>query len=306
MEISLSSIPNSMSEGHRFIRPDWTVLTEWVTANVPEDRFDETWTTLARDWLEHLRKSLPNHYNATESEEFLLLTKDDARLSSRLLGACEHARRTILRTLDTVARDEGYGKHVVIAFSDVESYYDYISDFYPDEGEFALSGGMFLDVGYGHFVICLAYGDQYDRIIAHELNHNLLRHLPLPLWLNEGVTQVIEDIVVDSSYFFVDQDIVRRHRAYWNADTIQSFWSGGSFFLPDEGTELSYHLAQVLFRNLMSDYPKQITSFLNTASCEDAGNSALKQLCRVSLGDRVKQFLGNGAWEPGDNCSNNN
>jgi hypothetical protein len=298
MEISLTCIPNSLSKGHRFMRPDWAVVSDWVAANVSDDRFDETWTALARDWLGQLRKSLPNHYTVTESDEFLLLTKDDTRLSRRLLQSCEHARCTILRTLVDVARDEGYGKHVVIAFADVEDYYDYITDFYPDEGEFGLSGGMFLDVGYGHFVICLAYGDQYERTIAHELNHNLLRHLPLPLWLNEGVTQVIEDLVVDSSYFYVDQNMVRRHRAYWNEETIQAFWSGGSFFLPDEGTELSYHLAQVLFRNLMSDYPKQIVRFLNTANHEDAGDTALQQLCGVSLGARVRQFLGDGTWDP--------
>ncbi|WP_302118776.1 hypothetical protein [Allorhodopirellula heiligendammensis] len=245
-----------------------------------------------------LRETLGDSYLVTESHNFALLARNDARLYSRLLASCEHARRTILETLPNVARDEGYGKHVVLAFADAESYYDYVSDFYPEEGDFAPSGGIFLDQGYGHFAICLAYGSDHERVIAHELNHNLLRHLPLPLWLNEGITQVMEDLVVGSSYFITDHHMVRRHRAYWTREMIDAFWSGDSFFSPDEGQALSYHLAQVLFRNFMSDYPKQVSPVLNAAHYADAGDAAFRQFCGVSLGDRVRQFLGEGNWEP--------
>ena len=91
---------------------------------------------------------------------------------------------------------------------------------------------------------------------------------------------------------------MRRHREYWNNDTIHSFWSGDSFYSPDDGQELSYHLSQILYRNLMSDYPTQMRGFLNAANFSDAGNSALLDVCGVSLYDRVVQFLGNGEWSP--------
>ena len=73
---------------------------------------------------------------------------------------------------------------------------------------------------------------------------------------------------------------------------------GDSFHSPDEGKELSYHLSQVLFRNLMADFPQKIDDLLNTAHYSDAGNQALQQLCKVSLGERVSQFLGEGEWQP--------
>ena len=296
--LSLISISKAIERGERFIKPNWSVIGDWVDENIPREQLNEGWTQLARQWLEMLRETLGDSYVITESQEFALLARNDSRMNNRMLASCEHARRTILQTLPDVARDEGYGKHVVLAFADIESYYDYISDFYPEEGEFALSGGVFLDRGYGHFAICLAYGDDHERVIAHELNHNLLRHLPLPLWLNEGVTQVMEELIVGSSYFSTDHHMVRRHRAYWNREMIDAFWSGDSFFSPDEGQELSYHLAQVLIRNLMSDYPKQISPMLNAAHFTDAGNASLRQFCGVSLGDRVRQFLGEGDWEP--------
>ncbi|WP_075084112.1 hypothetical protein [Mariniblastus fucicola] len=300
MEDSLSQIPDAIDVREGLPRPKWDVIYHWADTNLDPTSLDESWTQIARDWLTRLADSLPRDYALHESPEFLLLAADHS-LGQRVLSSSERARRVILKTLNGVASDQGFGKHVVLLFADTDSYYDYVTDFYPDEGEFALSGGMFLDVGYGHFAIYPAYGDDYERVIAHELNHALLRHLPLPLWVNEGVTQVIEDVVMDSSYFMVDHEILRRHRTYWNSQTIDGFWSGESFYSPDDGQELSYHLSQVLFRNLMSDFPKAVNDILNNANFIDAGDSAFGNSCNVSLADRVAQFLGDGNWAPRDN-----
>ncbi|MEO1971948.1 MAG: hypothetical protein ABGX07_10355 [Pirellulaceae bacterium] len=296
MQISLTSIPNSLESRNSLPRPDWSVVRDWVSANVANVDLNDAWTQLADDWVDQLISALPNGYSRTESQEFILLSNGDAPTADRILRWCDDSLETILKTLAGVARDEGYGKHVVFAFGDTDAYYDYVADFYPDEGQFALSSGMFLDRGYGHLAVCMAYAGEHHRTIAHELNHALLRHLPLPLWLNEGVTQVIEDLVVGSSDFFVDHETLRRHRDYWNSDTIHLFWSGDSFYSPDEGHELSYHLSQMLFRNLMSDYRNRIADVLNAANYLDAGNRALLDVCGVSLCDRVVQFLGDGEW----------
>lgn len=298
MLFALTSIPSAIEVHDGLPRPDWRIIFDWVDANVAEADLDEAWTQLARDWLNTVIDALPTGYSLSESSEFMLVANGDDRTANHILNCCEHARCTILDVLAGVSRDEGFGKHVVLAFGDRERYYDYISDFYPDEGEFALSGAIFLDRGYGHFAMCLVPGHDYERTIAHELTHALMRHLPLPLWLDEGVTQVIEDVVVGNSFFHVDQDLVRRHREYWNGNTIHSFWSGDSFFSPDDGQELSYHLSRVLVRNLMSDHPKQVISFLKSANYADAGNTALLDSCGTSLRDQVTQFLGEGEWTP--------
>lgn len=298
MQISINSVPNALEARLGLPRPNWDAIWEWVNTNVPDGDADAVWTHLASEWVDKLIAALPAGYSRADSPEFMLLSNTDAKTAERLLRWCERSRRVILDTLDGVARDDGYGKHVVLAFGDIDSYYDYVSDFYPDAGEFALSGGMFLDRGYGHIALCMAYTGDNERTIAHELSHALIRHLPLPMWLNEGVTQVIEDLVVGSSYFMVDHETVRRHREYWDSDTIHSFWSGDSFYSPDDGQELSYHLSQILFRTLMSDYPKSISGFLNAANFVDAGNRALNDVCGVSLGDRVSKFLGAGDWNP--------
>ncbi|WP_197532204.1 hypothetical protein [Symmachiella macrocystis] len=299
MQISLATIPNALEARCGLPRPDWRTIFDWVDANVSGDAdLNEVFTQLARDWLDALIEVLPSGYTRSETPEFMVLSSGDSPSAERLLDCCESARRIILDSLADVAREEGYGKYVLFAFANAGTYYDYVADFYPDEGEFGLSGGMFLDHGYGHMAMCMAPAGDPERTIAHEMTHALLRHLPLPLWLNEGVTQVIEDIVVGGSYFIVDRETMRMHRDYWNAETMDAFWSGESFHSPDEGQELSYHLAQILFRNLMSDYPEQISRFLNSANYSDASHAALVETCGVSLCDRVAQFLGKGAWAP--------
>ena len=108
----------------------------------------------------------------------------------------------------------------------------------------------------------------------------------------------MEDVAMGNSYFRVVRDTVLMHRNYWNGETIDSFWSGESFSFADAGQGLSYQLAEILFRNLMSDYPKQIVPFLKLANYADAGDAALRDTCGVSLSDRVAQFLGSGPWAP--------
>lgn len=296
MDDSLTPIPGAIEMRESLPRPNWNAIANWLESNVEPDSFHETWASIARDWLGRLAQSLPSGYAVHESSEFLLLTADPL-FAKQVLRLCEHARRTILQTLDGVACEEGLGKYVVLLFADAESYYDYVTDFYPDEGEFALSGGIFLNDGYGHIAMIPYNLNDCERTIAHELNHAVLRHLPLPLWLNEGVTQFMEDMVVGSSQFMIDLEIVRRHRSYWNDETIHQFWSGDSFHSPD-GQELSYHLSQVLFRNLISDFPKKVKAVLNNANSVDAGNAAFIDACQVTLADRVSQFLGPGDWTP--------
>lgn len=37
-------------------------------------------------------------------------------------------------------------------FQDNDQYYEHVGMFFPDEGEFGLSAGMYINEGYGHFV----------------------------------------------------------------------------------------------------------------------------------------------------------
>jgi hypothetical protein len=298
MKVDLSLIPEAFEVRTGLPRPNWSAIYDWVNDHVADADFDNAWTEVAREWLQKLHASLPPRYEISESDQFCLLSPQHNPPAEQLLGWCERFRDAVLKRLPGVAEDEGFGKHVVLAFDDESTYYDYVADYYPEDGAFATSGGIFLSDGYDHFAFWTRGCHQLDRTIAHELTHAMLCHLPLPLWLNEGVTQLLEDIVLDSSSFVIDRDLVQRHREYWSQDTIDGFWSGESFYLPSEGQPLSYHLALILVRNLCSDYQSKVLDFLRNAEFSDAGEAAALRILGDSLHDRVVQFLGPGNWKP--------
>jgi hypothetical protein len=298
-EVELNAISGALETRVGIPRPNWLVIWDWVEANIDQASRDAIWSEIARQWLEQLRCSLAPEYAIRESDEFFLLSALDDLSAERVLRWCERFRHSILECLPGVAHDEGSAKHVVLAFDTIDTYYDYVADYYPD-GEFGGSGGIYLNDGYGHIAIWTNSQFAIDRTIIHELTHAMLDHLPLPSWLNEGTTQFMEDIVLESSSFAIDYEMVQRHRAYWTAESIQAFWAGDSFQFADDGQELSYHLAEVLVRNLCSDYRKKLRDFLRSADRRDAGDSAARSIFGIGLADRVAQFIGPGEWQPRD------
>ncbi|WP_206208828.1 hypothetical protein, partial [Vogesella mureinivorans] len=103
------------------------------------------------------------------SADFLLLSSLPDRPAQIFLQFCQDVHRWILRNLGEIASDAGHGRHVVMVFEDEDDYYRYISHYYPDEGEFAMSSGMFVHAGYGHFVMSRGGMEQMQPTVAHEL-----------------------------------------------------------------------------------------------------------------------------------------
>jgi hypothetical protein len=200
-----------------------------------------------------------------------------------------------------LALNEYFGKHVAIVFRELDNYYAYISHFYSGEGEFPATGGLFLNRGYGHLVLPSENLADARRPLVHELAHNCLCHLPLPLWLNEAITAFIELDVCGGNRFALDRDLEKRHRAHWNSKTIQDFWSGVSWETVGESFELGYSLAEIVLRIIHQDLrptPSDFRAFVGEASWQDAGEAAARKYLGAGLADIAGVFLGPGAWAP--------
>lgn len=298
MPFSFDDVPDSYEVREEFPRPDWQRVDDWISSHFQEDQLDQAWQDVATAWLDLLKQDLPKHFSVQQSDYFLMLSGFDDRTTDRLLSYCEHARETILKSIPFAGTQLGDRLNIVLAFDDSAKYYAYVSDYYPEEGEYGESVGMFIHRDYPHIALNNPPSWYRQRVIAHEMCHLFLSHLPLPLWLNEGITQVVEDIVLDSSNFQLDHETLRSHRAYWNRETINDFWSGDSFSAADDGQKLSYNLAQVIVRNLLADDPNALNEIIQTAHYEDSGNAAFQQICDETLGDQIELFLGEGDWEP--------
>lgn len=277
-------------------RPQWDAFCQHVFDELPEPRWHDVFLEAARDWLETLAAALTGSYSTSESPNFFLLSALPADETERLLDFCEATRNTILSHLEGIAADAGYGKHVLLAFADVETYYTYVSHFHA-EGESGGSGGMFLADGYQHIALHAARHWLY-RTIGHELTHACLAHLPLPLWLNEGVTQEMEDVLLRQRTFEASIELTQRQKRYWREHSLESFWSGEAFRAADEGQELAYALARILVRNLTVDFREAFPEFVQTAEARDAGQAAAVNVFGLTLGQAAAQYLGEGAWDP--------
>jgi len=189
----------------------------------------------------------------------------------------------------------------MLMFVGVDDYYDYVAEFY-EEGEHPMTGGVCVDgKGYLHFALMLTGYSSYVGVLAHELTHGCLGHLPLPAWLNEALAMRMEEAACGTSSGHFDAEEHEKHRAWWNQDTIQEFWSGASWNNADDGFELGYSLASLLWRKIevaLNPSRESIIQFINEATMEDAGDAACQKHFGISLGELASSYLGPGDWEP--------
>ena len=292
--IDILNIENAWKVAEDFPRPDWKCIREYIQQNYLPSEHPALWHQAAMQWVRAIRYILGGDYRISQSPNFIVLTTKTPESAKYVLQVCENAIRKIRDLLGDLAWRWTNGKHVIFMFEDVDLYYRYISYFYAPEGEFSQSGGMFLSRGYSH--TALPPTRDYVPTIIHELTHLSLRHLQIPLWLNEGLAMNTENAVIGRSGIRLDGDLAASHETYWNAETIQDFWSGKSFSHPD-ASKLSYSLAQALFANMQTDCG-DLHDFIKDAKPSDAGESSAKTHLGVTLNEVAASFLGEGDWTP--------
>jgi hypothetical protein len=260
---------------------------------------DAYWSAVARAWLKALASKLEGAFTVRESERFLLLSPLDERASAGVLAYAEKTRKRILRVLDGIAAESESGKLCVLIFEDADQYYHYVSNYHRDDGEYSLSSGMFLQYGYGHFVFVQDHLSGIEPIIAHELTHCMVQHLPIPAWLNEGIAVNTEHRLSPppGRPLYTAQEMHEKHLAFWNERTIQEFWSGKSWRRQDEGNSLSYDLATHFVTMCARDFAA-FQAFVNAADLADSADAAAREHLGYPVAHLAEAVLGDGPWAP--------
>ena len=281
--------------------PDWQRIGEAEPENPGDGQLDAYWNSAALTWLEACVEQLGEGYRVTESRDFLLMSTLEDRPARVFLNTCQRMLARITRSLGDLADAGGSGKHVVMVYEHPDDYYAYISHYYPEDGEYAMSSGMFIQAGYGHFVMPLENIDNMEPVIAHELTHCLLTHLPIPAWLNEGLAVNTEhtlfpQLAAPHAQLYFPHEIAAQHADYWNEESIQTFWSGKSFLSAEEGNRLSYDLAKKITALAARDEPA-FRAFVAHAHMRNGGLEAEHHL-GYPLVNLVGAVLGEGDWQP--------
>lgn len=284
--------------GHGFPIPRWDQIAKQVPEGLGSDALNGFWSAAAAAWLERMREPLGADFEVRASDNFLLLAHAEGRFGDLLLKHAERSLRRILATLTGVAADFGYGKHVIVLFDDKDQYYRYVANYYPDEGEFALSAGMYVNRGYGHLVLVKDDLWTLEPIVAHELTHACLAHLPMPCWLNEGLAVNLEGVLTrPAPRLHTPVELLEMHREFWNPERMQEYWSGDAFHRPDEANLLSYHLGETMVTVLSQNY-EPFLAFAAAADLADAGEAAAREQLDLTLQDVAEAVLGPGDWAP--------
>ncbi len=276
--------------------PDWTEQ-RWPDTGAA-DTLHAHANALAATWLDAVGGALAQPHHRAESDHFMLLSTLAPRTARVLLDYLERSRKRVLATLPRIAQDSGHGKTVAIVFADEESYYRYVSNYTRASAEpEAFSGGMFIDAGYGHFVFVQGPFETMEPVVVHELTHCLLRHLDIPAWLNEGLAVNVEHRFTPSRQRYRANEREYLFSRFWDASTIQEFWSGKSFLRADDGQPLSYELAKLLVQLLDKDHDV-LVRYCAEAHRDDGGEQAAVAVLGSGLQELAAIVLGPGPWQP--------
>lgn len=285
-----------------FSKPRWDLVLDCVQSAFPENKHADAWEMIEKKWLARLCAELGGKYHCAETENFLIVSESSPRLAKKAAKFFEKALRLILKYLPGVTQDEGYGKQIVLKFTDEDDYHRYTM-IYHEDGHHPMSGGMCINEGCLHYAFPVDPDNPegYRTVLVHELTHGCVSHLPLPAWLNEAIAMRMEQVICGTQHVMLDRFLLKEHREHWNAETIQQFWSGHSWHLADQGFTLSYSLAQIIWNKIENDMrapQEMILEFIQKTHYEDAGEMACMEVFDLSLGDFVEDFLGEGDWGP--------
>jgi hypothetical protein len=300
-----------------FHRADWNLVRQWVESQLDPADWEQAWSESALLWVSKLRDGLGGGYAVFQSRQTILLCDQSVEAAQWLLDYAGRAALIIKEQLGPTAWRGAFGRDAVLVFSEEDDYYQYVAHHMPD-GVNPASGGMCIPSGYTH--IALPWTDQFNvaNVVIHELTHDCLAHLPIPVWLNEGVAVSLEraigppprplgqsnqEAISAAAYDWrapvMWDELAERHFAFWNEENIQYFWAGISFDILGDSNELSYSLAQVFVKLLSERGDGQaFRAFLEAAVQDDAGQTAAMDILGADLGDIAGTFLGEGNWRP--------
>ena len=269
---------------------DWARIHDWLNGIDNEAIQAKAFADAELAWLAHLREALGPDYRIDVQDDVVLLSSLEPVVARATLAFMRRMAQRIPRVLEGLTDGGGWGRDVLLVLDDPETYYRYVSRYYADGGTYGTSAGMWVDEGCSHFVVPKADLHAIEPTIVHEMTHAMLARLNLPTWVNEGLAVNTEHRLSPTpaggrplAQSSVAVQSHQRHRAYWNAERIQGFWSGELFLSEGTGQELSYHLATLLVGQLAVDWPR-FAAFALAAQRADGGQAAAHEHVGMGLG----------------------
>ncbi|MDR0769946.1 MAG: hypothetical protein LBE75_01915 [Burkholderiales bacterium] len=173
--------------------PNWSAIYSWLDTITEESKKRTAYRDCERAWLLHFAAALGADCRLSESENAMVLSSAEPNVVKAKLAFMERTLKSISSMLNGLAEIPVDGKDVLIVFDEQDDYYRYVFCYYPEDGEFAQSSGMYISAGCCHFVTVKGDLTQMEPTIVHEMTHACLAHLHLlPRWVDEGLAVNVE------------------------------------------------------------------------------------------------------------------
>lgn len=285
----LDAIPRGTFIDDGLTRLDPQRIDEHIVDTAGEEARDRAWRAIIPQWLDRLGNEMRGDYRLDETPEFTILQPTAVDRPEHFLDHAERSRALAMRFWPGLAIEKDVvGKHVVIIAESQDDYYDYTSYLYPD-GAYGGSGGMCIrEGGYTHIVINAFPRYDQEITLTHEIAHALLAQLPLPVWVEEGMVQIVEEAINKNAVAYID---AFEHKQHWAEHTFAGLWLGSAFSEPDPGQHLAYQLSRHMVFELAKKDLTRFIAFANDAHRFDGGRVAAAEHLGHSLAGCLPEFL---------------
>ncbi|TVQ51375.1 MAG: hypothetical protein EA377_12700 [Phycisphaerales bacterium] len=282
---------------------DWGMAEAWIEHQSAPEQAEmsaaDLHRAIAAAWLDELRDALATDSRRWRTAQVEGLAPLEGNIGPRAAAAADRSLRVIgeaLREIRGEPRNNPIPPIGIVALGTHEEYYSFIARFYADEDEYATSGGLYIRSTAEEFpVLAIAAQATFaiEETMAHELTHHAfapdrpeLGHLPM--WVEEGLAQMMEEYVTRAPRFVFDREILERHQALWLEIGLDGFASGESFHSPEgEEQELSYNLAEALTRSLATTRRADFFAFVRACRNERQDHELA---AREHLGGTVEEL----------------
>lgn len=270
-------------------RVDWGLANRWIGPR-PDVPAPIMRRAVMAACLDEVRDSLTKDHRRWRSLNVEGLAPLDGQIAHAIAKVAERCYAVLRRDLKVVRGDGPMAPIAIVCVEPVSAYVDFTESYFPDEGEFAMSGGLYLNEGPDAFgLIAVNSGARHgvEQAIAHELTHHALHGLDIPLFIEEGFTQMMEERVVGQTNFKLDREVVERQRERWDEESVERFVAGEAFLdAHEDGQELAYHLSQWIVRGELTRRPEAFFKFVRMCRDRDADG-----VCREVLGVDLRELV---------------
>lgn len=272
-EVDRAAIASFLSIEHGYPHPDWGTVQHWIESQAHDEaKQAELRRAVAAAWLDEVRDATPDDHRRWRHERVEGLAPMVGTVAVQTSKSVDASLATIERALSKIRGETPIDPIGVVALSTKEEYISFTSHYYPEEGHWGTSGGVYINDGSDSFPFIAVPANvkhSIDQVIAHELTHHALRGCNLPLWIEEGLTQMMEEHCTGRTNFHLNREMLERQRERWGGGEISRFLDGTGFHsAEDDEQELTYHLSQLVVRGLLA---RDATRFFEFArACRDS------------------------------------